>query len=280
METTYLILFCVSLILNLCLIYSHRKKKKYSQVLKQQLKEMQGQTKDDLYGKGKFSELGILCAGILHEISSPLTVLLGQLTKLMRTELSTLKEDEVQASLKQIYNQSERISTIIQNVRQYIYRDEQAVEDVISLKEIIDNVLVFYEQRLKIHKIDLRLHNINNVYVSGNKGQYEQAILNLLSNSFDAIDTQEEKWVEISATKTDESIEILFKDSGNGISEDVRTRMLDPFYTTKNGKGTGLGLTLVKSIIERHGGDLKYIESPNTTFLLQLPKASSINYHF
>ena len=279
METLYLILFCVSLLLNVCLIFSLRNNKISSHKLKQQLNDMQGQSQEDFYGKGKLSELGTLSAGITHEISSPLTVIQGRLTRLMRTDFSALKKEDLQKGLEQIYKQSERISTIIQSVRQYIYRDEKSVEDVISLKEIIDNVLVFYGQRLKVHDIELRLHDLDNIYVSGHRGQYEQAILNLISNSFDAIDNQAEKWIEISATKSHDGVQILFKDSGLGIPEEIRTKMLDPFYSTKKDKGTGLGLTLVKEIALRHGGDFKYIDSPNTTFLLELPKASSIQYH-
>jgi C4-dicarboxylate-specific signal transduction histidine kinase len=279
MDTLYIILFCASLFLNVCFIFSLRNNKNLTLKLRQQINDLLGQSQEDLYGKGKLSELGTLSAGITHEISSPLTVIQGRLTKLMRTDFSALKKEDLHRGLEQIFKQTERISTIIQSVRQYIYRDEKSVEDAISLKEIIDNVLVFYGQRLKVHDIELRIHDIDNIYVSGHKGQYEQAILNLISNSFDAIDNQAEKWIELSATKTDNGVQILFKDSGHGIPEEIRTKMLDPFYSTKKDKGTGLGLTLVKEIAERHGGDFKYIDSPNTTFLLELPKASAIQYH-
>lgn len=279
MENAYLTLFSLSLLLNICLVVSLRKLTKNALKVSQQLIDIEGQSEDDLYGKGKFSELGTLSAGITHEISSPLTVILGRLTKLMRTDFSKLKKEELDSGLEQIKKQTERVATVIQSVRQYIYRDEQSMEDVISLREIIDNVLVFYGQRLKNHGIELKLKDVDSAYVSGHKGQYEQAILNLISNSFDAIDNLPEKWIEISTLKSDEGVQIFIMDSGHGIPVEVRKKMLDPFYSTKKGKGTGLGLTLVKGIAERHGGDFKYVESPNTTFMLELPKASSIHYH-
>jgi signal transduction histidine kinase len=71
----------------------------------------------------------------------------------------------------------------------------------------------------------------------------------------------------------------LIKDSGHGIPSDVRSKMLDPFFTTKTNKGSGLGLSLVRGIAQKHGGDLKYIEDVNTTFMLELPQASSAQYH-
>ena len=279
MDLLILILLGLSVILNFCLVTSLRHEKRNGDKLRYQLNILDAQTEEDFYGKEKFSELGGLSAGITHEISSPLTVILGRLTKLMRTDFSALKKEELDKGLEQIKKHTERIATIVQSVREYIYRDEKSVEDVISLSEVIDNVLVFYGQRLKNHGIELRLRDIQNVYVSGHRAQYEQAVLNLLSNSFDAIDSLPEKWIEISTGRTLEGIKIFIKDSGPGIPAAVREKMLDPFYSTKNGKGSGLGLTVVKGIAERHGGDFKYVEDVHTTFLLELPQASAIHYH-
>lgn len=181
--------------------------------------------------------------------------------------------------MNQIKSNAERIASIIESVRGYIYRNDDQIEDFISLKDIIDNVLVFYGQRLKNHGIELRLKSIEKTYITGHKGQFEQAMLNMISNSFDAIDQLEEKWIEISAVKTEKTIQIFIKDSGHGIPVEVRGKMLDPFFTTKKNKGSGLGLTLVKGIARKHGGDLKYVENKNTTFMLELPQSSSMHYH-
>lgn len=274
----HLVIIALSLT-TLTLFVILRNNRREVRILKEKVTQFEGQSQEDLYGKGKFSALGTLSAGITHEISSPLTVILGRVTKLKRTKFSELKQEDYEKGLEQIDKQAERISTIIQSIREYIYRDEKSVEDVISLKEIIDNVLVFYGQRLKNHGIELRLKDIDTIYVSGHKGQYEQAILNLISNSFDAIDELPEKWIEITALKSDDGVQIIIRDSGTGISADIQKKMLEPFYSTKKEKGTGLGLTLVKGIAERHGGDLRYQEAQHTTFILELPIASSIHYH-
>jgi two-component system NtrC family sensor kinase len=247
--------------------------------LKRELEGYQGQSEDDLYGRGKFSELGLLSAGITHEISNPLSVILGRVTQMLRAVDRSTKED-LKKGLNQIQSNAERISTIIQHVREYIYRNEDVEEDLIPLKSVINNVLVFYGQRLKNHDIELRLKNIDKVFVSGHQGQYEQAILNLISNSFDAIDKlNEKKWIEISAEKARDSVRIIVKDSGHGIPSEVQTKMLEPFFSTKKGKGSGLGLTLVRGIAQKHGGDLRYEEGPNTTFVLELPQAENTLYH-
>lgn len=228
---------------------------KETQNLRKQLNNFKGQTEDELYSRGKFSELGLMSAGMTHEISNPLSIILGRITQLLRIEPSHDHKEEIKKGLQQIEKNAERISSILKSVREYIYKNDEQTEEFISLREILDSILVFYGQRLKNHSIELRLKDIDNVYVSGHKGQFEQALLNLISNSFDAIDKLNEKWIEISATKSGDSVQIFVKDSGFGIPASVREHMLEPFFTTKKNKGTGLGLSLVSGIAKKHGGN-------------------------
>jgi signal transduction histidine kinase len=279
MENLHYIIYAVLFLITLSLSIGLYKKNKETEKLKNQLKHFKGDSDEDLYSRGKFSELGLMSAGITHEISNPLSIILGRITQLQRIEIKPEKQEDIKKGLDQIKSNAERISRIIQSVREYIYRNDEESEEFISLREILNNVLVFYGQRLKNHGIELRLKNIDGVYISGHKGQFEQAILNLISNSFDAIDHLDEKWIEISVNKTIDNIQIYVKDSGHGIPAEVRSRMLDPFFTTKKSKGSGLGLSLVRGIAQKHGGDLKYIEDEHTTFMLQLPQANSVHYH-
>lgn len=274
----YIPLFILSISTILLAFALHAEKKKGTAAL-QKLDELKAHSDNDLYGRGKFSELGLLSAGITHEISNPLTVILGKVDQLSKPEREISKEDYLKG-LQLIRKNAERIETIVQSVRKYIYRNEETVEDFIPVKEIIDNVMVFYGQRLKNHGIELRLNNVEDVYISGHRGQFEQALLNLISNAFDAVVNLEEKWIEISAAKSDEYIRIYVKDSGYGIPQTVRAKMMDPFFTTKDSKGTGLGLTLVKGIAKNHGGDLRYDDHDrHTTFILEIPKSSGMLYH-
>lgn len=247
--------------------------------LEGQLTKFKGQSDEELYSRGKFSELGLMSAGITHEISNPLSIILGRITQLLRMDLVPEKKPDLDKGLNQIKTNAERIAAIIHSVREYIYRNDDRSEDFISLDDILKNVLVFYGQRLKNHGIDLRMKNIEGVYVSGHKGQLEQAFLNMISNSFDAIDNLKEKWIEISVEKNVDVVKIFITDSGSGIPKDVQDKMLDPFFTTKSNKGSGLGLSLVKGIAQKHGGDLTYVPGEHTTFKLELPQANSLQYH-
>jgi C4-dicarboxylate-specific signal transduction histidine kinase len=274
-------LFSILTLLTIFLAISLKKEKKRAQSFSNQLGDIKGQTDDEMYGRGKFSELGLMTAGITHELSNPLSIILGRVTQLLRKQdRSEVKDPDLKKGLEQISNHAERMASIIRNLREYIYRKEDNADDFIPVKEIINDVLMFCGQRIKNHGIELRLKDLDNVFVTGHKGQFEQAILNLINNSFDAVDGLEEKWIEISAVQSDDNVDIILQDSGSGIPVEISKRMLEPFYTTKKGKGTGLGLPLVKGIAEKHGGDLKYVENAShTTFVLSLPRSTSSAYH-
>lgn len=278
MEIYQIIILLAFTSLTTGLTVSLMSEKKRSRNLSRQLNELNSQSEEDVYARGKLSELGLMSAGIAHEISNPLSVILGKTEQMLKGDRIANRENVVNG-INQIKVNAERIANVIQSMREYIYRNDDAVEDFIPLKDIVDNVLVFCGQRLKSHGIELKIVDFDKVYVSGHKGQYEQAILNLINNSFDAIDDlKEKKWIEISAVKTSDTVQIFFKDSGLGIPVEVRSKMLEPFFSTKKGKGTGLGLPLVKGIAQKHGGNLTYVDAPNTTFLLVLPQASALQY--
>jgi len=280
MDTFQYMFYLIALILIFSFAFGFFKKLKEVNELKERLKNIMGESETEFYKRGKFTELGLMSAGITHEISNPLTIILGHVRKLTRTKLDSGNKIEFQNGIAQIKKNAERIASVIESVRNYIYRNDKETEEFMSLIDIINNVVVFFDQRLKNHGIDLRIKNIDQIYISGNKGELEQALLNLLNNSFDAVDKLPEKWIEISAIKTQDNVKIFVKDSGSGISSEVRSKMFNPFFSTKTNHGSGLGLPLVKVIAQKHGGELKYIGGKNTTFMIELPQASSAHYHY
>lgn len=107
--------------------------------------------------------------------------------------------------------------------------------------------------------------------------QISQVMINFLSNAFDAIESHQEKWVEINCEDDTYFDIITFTDSGHGIPPEVVEKMFNPFYTSKDvGKGTGLGLSISKGIMEKHGGEIMVDRtSKNTCFVLKIPKEES-----
>jgi len=241
---------------------------------KEELEAMVKERKEKLLSSSKYSELGMMSAGIAHEINNPLAVIQARTTQLLRVYKDPDRQQDLGDGLKQILYTSERIDRTIQGVREFVHQDERTEFREIELKDLVDDVMAFTGQRLKNHGVSVRFYGIDGYSIYGNKIQLEQILLNLLNNSFDAIEFLPDKWIELSAVESDEVLQIYFKDSGHGIPPEVAEKMMDPFFSTKEvGKGTGLGLALAKGIAEKHGGRLEYLDNgPHTTFLLELPR--------
>jgi C4-dicarboxylate-specific signal transduction histidine kinase len=243
--------------------------------VKQKYEKQLADRNTKLFGQSKYSELGMMSAGIAHEINNPLAVIQARTTQLLRIYKDAAKNQELGEGLQQILYTSERINRTIQGIREFVHQDENAVETDICLKDLLNDVLAFCGQRLKNHGVSLRLYNLERYTVRGNKIQLEQIFLNLINNSFDAIEFLPDKWIEMSVHEgKDNTVQIIFKDSGPGIPPEIAARIMEPFFTTKElGKGTGLGLSLARGIAEKHGGELSYVDdSGHTTFKLNLPK--------
>ncbi len=240
-----------------------------------ELEELLKLRNDQILNQSKYSELGMMSAGIAHEINNPLTVIQAKVSQLLRYYKDPNRLNDLGQGLEQILYTSERINRTIQGVRDFVHQDENLTINHFSLKTLIEDVLAFCGQRFKNHGINLRLYGFDHVMIRGHKIQIEQVLLNLLNNSFDAIEFLPEKWIELSATESDTGIIITIKDSGHGIPREIAEKMMTPFFTTKkNGKGTGLGLVLAKGIIEKHGGKFKFIsEAAHTTFQIELPRS-------
>lgn len=276
MNHTYIIITLLGLLtLTLGVLY-FREKRLRSRLTSQ----FHGIKDEDIIGNAKFTELGLMSAGIAHEINNPLTIIQARAQQLLRIYRNPGSEAELAKGLNQIVYTSDRIARTVRAIREFIYWNDDMPESSIYLSDILENALVFCGQRLKNHGIELRLVNIEKACLRGHRIQLEQVLLNLINNSLDAIDALPEKWIEISAVENKDTIDIFFKDSGNGIPVDIKKSMMEAFFTTKKGKGSGLGLTLVKGITEKHGGVFKYIEnSDHTTFMLELPRGDHVFSH-
>lgn len=239
------------------------------------MEEILKERSEKFLGQSKFSELGMMSAGIAHEINNPLAVIQARTTQLLRIYRKPDRQKDLADGLQQILYTSERINKTIQGVREFVHHDENGPAQEIILKDLIDDVLAFCGQRMKNHGVNLRFYGLEDRTVVGNKIQLEQIILNLLNNSFDAIEFHSDKWIEVSCHEKNSRVQLFFKDSGQGIPKEISSRMMEPFFSTKDiGKGTGLGLALAQGIAEKHGGSLQYMDDcPHTTFKLELPRS-------
>jgi C4-dicarboxylate-specific signal transduction histidine kinase len=184
------------------------------------------------------------------------------------------KKEDMKHGLDQIIGSVDKINKILTRTKEYLVQDQNGSKAEILLKDLFDDVLSFYGQRLKNHGINVRFYGVDNKKIFCFKTEIEQVIINLLSNSLDAVEFLPDKWIEISCFEKPDSISIQIEDSGSGIPDEIANQMMEPFFSTKDkDKGTGMGLYFAKESLRKHGGDLRYVPNrKHTTFLIEFPK--------
>jgi ligand-binding sensor domain-containing protein/signal transduction histidine kinase len=208
----------------------------------------------------KMASLGILAAGVAHEINNPLNFIQSGVEGLEEYFNQNLKEhlQPVSPFIYGINTGVSRASSIILSLRQYSHKSEE-IKNECDLLEIIDNCLIILQNLIK-GRIEIQKHHKSeNVKIIANSGKLHQAFLNILSNSIQSI--EKEGVIKIFSEIKGQNVLIRFQDNGSGIDPEVLPKIFDPFFTTKQpGKGTGLGLSITYKIIEELGGNIK-IES-------------------
>lgn len=227
----------------------------------------------------KMASLGEMASGIAHEINNPLTIIklaASQLQKNIDSKGPDLAGSI--ASISRIDSTVDRISKIILGLRTFSRDGKNDPVELVSVDEMLEDMLSFCNERLKHHAIKLLKDNIlPDLLFEGRKIEITQVLLNLLNNSIDAIEFADHKWIKISVLNDDQYLEIKVTDSGLGIPLELQNKIFQPFFTSKEiGKGTGLGLSLSQTIMKNHQGQLFIdLKSQNTCFVLRLPKRQS-----
>lgn len=233
------------------------------------------------FSSAKFAALGEMASGIAHEINNPLMAI-NVTSENLRYMLAQDKipHDKAFEKLERITKTTERVGSIIHSMRNFSRDAASDPPQVESLQRIFGETLVFCQERFKNNGVDLRIYFPDSeVFLLCRPVQVSQVLLNLLNNSYDAIEELEEKWIEVDI-KIDESRRVILgiTDSGEGILEENQEKIFEPFFTTKPaGKGTGLGLSISRQIALDHKGDLRLeVESSNTRFELHFPQESLV----
>ena len=226
----------------------------------------------------KLAALGEMAAGIAHEINTPLTViqLLGDKIKRICTKspIDLVKIDE---SLGSLNNTIGRIAKIIQGLRTFARNDKAAPHEDVPISKIIDDTLILCQEKCKKMGVEVIVDNVPEAaIIHGSSVQLSQVFLNLISNAIDANAATSNPWIKFSVTLKGNRVEIRITDSGPSIPPHVAAKLFHPFFTTKEvGKGTGIGLSISKNIIDAHQGTIGLdTNSPHTCFVIILPKST------
>lgn len=223
------------------------------------------------FHKTKLASLGEMAAGVAHEINNPLAIISGGATIISRLNSGCEKTKE---HLNRIQKSTDRISKIVKGLKRFSRSQNEISLAKKSLIELIEECIEM--SSIKASKSSIKITSLikNDVTLLIDQSQIEQIIINLIANAIDANSEENTPWVEISYAETEKFDEIIIKDSGLGIDQELIEKIFDPFFTTKDvGKGTGLGLSISKGIAQDHGGDLIYKTiDGHTAFVLCIPK--------
>ena len=249
----------------------------------------------------KMASLGTLTAGVAHEINNPtsfvhvsaqnLEVDLRHFQQFLvdlaggadasEAILESFREqfEPLHSHLVTIQNGTERIKTIVQDLRVFTQLDA-AAQKIVSVTELMQSTINLVQtQYLEVTKIVTEFNPIPDLLCY--PAQLNQVFMNLIVNACDTIgekqqqqNSKQQGQITIGCCLVDEHIEISIKDNGDGMTEETKNKLFEPFYTTKEvGKGTGLGLSISFGIVQKHQGELT-VESElgvGTEFLVRLP---------
>ena len=213
--------------------------------------------------------MGLLAAGIAHEINNPLSGVVGYSKLLLERALP----DNVREKVEKIAQSGERCRKIVEGVLLFSRQQDGGERRPVDLRGLIDRVLGIGEYQWRMHNIRIIRELAASVVISADADQIEQVVLNLLSNAADAMPRGGA--VTVSLRRNDDGgAELSIADQGHGIPEEIQARIFDPFFSTKEiGKGTGLGLAISYGIVQDHGGDIVVQSTPGhgATFVVTLP---------
>lgn len=233
---------------------------------------------DNATSSARLAELGIFAAGIAHEINNPLAIITGN-SAILEKELLKLgmNSEKVTTYIQRTNNSVERIQKIISSIK-LLSRDASQDEiEVHTVQQIINDTLNYCTKKLEISQTQFRFQIYPpDLKLKCRHVEISQVLLNLVNNSIDAIDGKENKWIELSFTQNLDQIICTFTDSGTGIPLEIQEKIFVPFYTTKPvGRGTGLGLALVQSVLRKNFATIKINnDSVHTQFVVTFENQS------
>lgn len=198
----------------------------------------------------KFAATGRMAATIAHEINNPLESVMN-LMYLARTSKTF---HAAQNYIKTAEQELERVSHIARQTLGY-YR-ENGNPCPVLLQDLVQDVLTVYQGKLTAAQIIVECNFSDHPPIAANKGELIQILSNIIANSIDAMSLGGLLRIQIDRSSAPEGVRIEIKDQGAGIQQEHLTRVFEPFFTTKGHLGTGIGLWVVKQLVEKHGGEI------------------------
>ena len=199
----------------------------------------------------KLASLGLLAAGVAHEINNPLGIILGYCEYLIE---KTPPEEKAYKILEKIERQGNQCKRIVENLLSFS-RYSEHFDDISEVNAHLENILDVVQNNLMMKKIQVNLNLVKDLpRIKADPIQLKQVFMNLISNAMGAMPEGGVLTLSTSWEADTDRVKIVFADTGTGIRKENRERIYDPFTTKQVGEGTGLGLTVTYNIITHYGG--------------------------
>ena len=225
----------------------------------------------------KLASVGMLAAGVAHEINNPLEIIYTYLS-FMKYKF---RGQELHKALNTLHEQIADISNIVSNLQ--TFSDRHVENEEVDLNEVIQNMLNLLKYNAKYENIAIHFEpERENILITTNRNEIKQVILNLLKNSFEVMPSGGEIRIitRIFEENGGKHVQMTFQDTGPGIKDANPNNVFLPFYSTKHGKGSnnfGLGLSISYNIIKKHKGTISVqnLEQAGCQFTITLPQAAA-----
>ncbi|HEY4542715.1 MAG TPA: ATP-binding protein, partial [Noviherbaspirillum sp.] len=227
---------------------------------------------NELVQAGKLAMLGQMAAGVTHELNQPLAAIRAFADNAV-TFLQRGRHEQASDNLSQISAAAARMGSIIGQLKGFARKSHDVVA-IVDLAQTIHASAALLESEFRRYDVVLSLDVPEALPVLGDVVRTEQVLINLLRNALDAVENAAERRVDLTARREENDAVVAIRDSGEGISEEVRQHLFEPFFTTKpSGKGLGLGLAISSSIVQAMNGTLSARNHADggAEFILRLP---------
>ena len=232
------------------------------------------------FHNAKLASIGQLAAGVGHEINNPLAIIAGQVAIAEQLILSHDRPDrEVLERFKKIESSVNRIANIVKGLRTFARSDDNQIvhfDPYDVMVETVEMLKEIYEREEVSLSISGAKKGSN---LKGNRGRLQQVLVNLISNAKDATIGVADRNIQVIVTYDEDHIRLEVKDNGCGIPANLKDKIFEPFFTTKEvNNGTGIGLSLVNTIVKELAGNIKVESEPGkgTSFIVTLPVSLSV----
>jgi PAS domain S-box-containing protein len=234
------------------------------------------ETREEIDRLSRISLLGEMTASIAHELNQPLSAIVSNASAGQRfLDKDELNPEMLREILEDVAADARRAHDVIHNIRNTIKKGA-AVREQIDLNEVVNRVAHSIRSDARIYSCEIETSLAKSLpNVEGDPVQIQQVLINLVSNALDAMANtrSNQRKVEITTERVgDDKVRATVRDHGVGIPEESRERLFDQFFTTK-GEGLGMGLAIVRSIIETHGGQIaaENVDGDGAKFYFTLP---------